>query len=117
MFPLYFLCIDFGMHFQYIGFWTDHGAEQLPKIRSKSVKNMILLKPGVILVILARFVINLVSFWCALDDLGLPFWCRFMAFAPGLALVWFGIIPQPFSLTLYGLNLDTNLYKFFVKTT
>ena len=53
--------------------------------RLKIYKNLILLPPGVILRILARFGINLAPVWCTLGGLGLPFWCHFTAFALGLA--------------------------------
>ena len=61
--------------------WSREGIPN----RLKIYKNLILLPPGVILRILARFGINLAPVWCALGGLGLPFWYRFMAFALGLA--------------------------------
>jgi len=34
-----------------------------------------------------------------------------------LALAWLGVIPQPFSLTLYSLNLGMDLQDLFVKAS
>ena len=67
--------------------WPPSGPRTGPQIGPKSFKNVSFCPRASFWWILGRLGINLVPFWCALGDLGLPFWYHLMEFAPGLRLV------------------------------
>jgi len=67
----YLFSIDFRTYcFKYFcGSWDENGAEVVTQNCQKIIKKSNLLPLSIILVILARFGINLVPFWCAFGDL------------------------------------------------